>query len=197
MPSCLHTLPLHVRGLADAKVCSRFKAVACSSTYNTWRWHIFIWTGGNPNIEIEKNAMDWYLCGLLTQLRRGEPWPNSTDSLRTLSRDERETDRRGHKRREKKGSSRKGMKGNVRERGNGRLDGNSASVKERERERTQEGGEICLAQMESIFAPFPQSCARVQIKAGRVCSEKGAESQRRKRLTSLQSDREPRETLFH
>lgn len=65
------------------------------------------------------------------------------------------------------------MKGNVRERGNGRLDGNRAGAKESERERTQEGGAICLAQMESIFAPFHQSCARVRIKAGRVCSEKG------------------------
>lgn len=72
------------------------------------------------------------------------------------------------------------MKGNVRERGNGRLDGNCASVKETERARTQEGGVICLARMESIFAPFHQSGARVGIKAGRVCSEKGLKSQRRK-----------------
>lgn len=79
------------------------------------------------------------------------------------------------------------MKGNVGERGNGRLDGNRASVKESEIERTQEGGATCLAQMKSIFAPFHQSCARFWIKVGCVCNEKGAECQRRNWLTSLQS----------
>lgn len=74
----------------------------------------------------------------------GEAWPISTDSLRSQEKgreDEREgTDRQAHKGSEKKGSSREGMKGNLRERGNGRLNGNWASVKESERERTQEGG---------------------------------------------------------
>lgn len=55
------------------------------------------------------------------------------------------------------------MKGNVRQRGNGRLEGNRASVKEREKE----GGAIGPVQMESIFAPFHHFCARVDIKV--VC----------------------------
>lgn len=79
------------------------------------------------------------------------------------------------------------MKGNVRERGNGRLDGNWASVKDTERKREQEGGVICLAQMESIFAPFHQSCARVWIKAGLVLWKGRKEPEEKNRLTSLQS----------
>lgn len=82
------------------------------------------------------------------------------------------TDNQGHKGDEKKGSGKEGIKGSVREGGNGRLDGNRAHVKEPERGRTQEGGVICLAQMESIFAPFHQSCASVWIKAA-LCPQKG------------------------
>lgn len=122
--------------------------------------------------------MDWPLWASNSAEKRRRA--GGTDILRSLEQRSEGDWQTGAQRGEKKGSGRKGMKGNVRERGNGRLDGNGASAKQSERERTEEGGVICLAQMESIFAPFHRSCARVRIKAGHVYSEKATESQRGK-----------------
>jgi len=126
------------QGQRDEKVCSRLKAAAYVWTYSALRCEIFMCVKS-------KLAWDSEGCGLNSvgaaerRRRRGLDWKHWQPEKSRVE-GERESDRHGHKRGEKKGSCRKGMKGNVRERGNGRLEGNRASVKQSKREGAQEGG---------------------------------------------------------
>lgn len=95
------------------------------------------------------------------------------------------------------------MKGDVRERGNGRLEGGQSKCKGSKGEGRSSGMRwggliICLAQMESIFAPFHQSCARVWIKAESVLWESiRAKREISKRIYSPLRLGAPQELQFH
>lgn len=131
---CFHALPVHVGRLSDSEVCGSVRAEACSSGGSNWKL----------TLRGDRESLIDFCAAPKLWVERGGGGGGESSTVQTsweaLGREERQTDRRGHKGSEKRGSGRKGMKGNARERGNGRLDGNWASVKESERERTREGG---------------------------------------------------------
>lgn len=79
------------------------------------------------------------------------------------------------------------MKGNVRERGNGRLDGNWASVKERKRKKAGRGSDLSGSDGVNICSIPPILCQSLDQSGACVLWKGHKEPEEKNRLTSLQS----------